>query len=132
MLPQRSGLETCRALRARADVPIIMVTARRAEEDRLQGFAEGADDYIMKPFSPRELVARVGAVLRRTVPTAAQTMTVGPSASIRGGTRCAWMAPSFHCACANMSCWPTYVPAHIPSAPALMAGSRVGVRFRRR
>ena len=78
MLPTRSGWDTCRALRARADIPIIMVTARRAEEDRLRGFAEGADDYIIKPFSPRELVARVGAVLRRTVPGATQPVAIGP------------------------------------------------------
>src|SRR5579884_4196048 len=78
MLPLRSGWETCRALRARADVPIIMVTARRAEEDRLRGFAVGADDYVIKPFSPRELVARVGAVLRRHHATTVQAITVGP------------------------------------------------------
>ncbi len=78
MLPLRSGWETCRALRARADVPIIMVTARRAEDDRLRGFAEGADDYVTKPFSPRELVARVGAVLRRRQPAAAAVISVGP------------------------------------------------------
>ena len=78
LLPTRSGWETCRALRARADIPIIMVTARRAEEDRLRGFAEGADDYIVKPFSPRELVARVGAVLRRTVPSVSQPVAIGP------------------------------------------------------
>ncbi len=77
MLPLRSGWETCRALRVRADMPIIMVTARRAEEDRLHGFAEGADDYITKPFSPRELVARVSAVLRRTVPSAGQPIAIG-------------------------------------------------------
>jgi DNA-binding response OmpR family regulator len=80
MLPLQTGWETCRALRARADVPIIMVTARRAEEDRLRGFAEGADDYVTKPFSPRELVARVGAVLRRRRPALAQPLTVGPIA----------------------------------------------------
>jgi DNA-binding response OmpR family regulator len=77
MLPQRSGWEICRALRAMMNVPIIMVTARRAEDDRLRGFAEGADDYIVKPFSPRELVARVGAVLRRTHPTMTANITVG-------------------------------------------------------
>ena len=65
MLPLCSGWEICRALRVRLDVPIIMVTARRTEEDRLRGFEEGADDYVVKPFSPRELVARVTAVLRR-------------------------------------------------------------------
>ncbi len=77
MLPLRSGWETCRALRARADVPIIMVTARRAEDDRLRGFAEGADDYVVKPFSPKELVARVGAVLRRHRPAIIQAMEFG-------------------------------------------------------
>ncbi len=80
MLPQRSGWETCRAIRARHDVPIIMVTARRAEEDRLRGFSEGIDDYVVKPFSPRELVARVGAVLRRHRVTATQAVTIGPLA----------------------------------------------------
>ena len=65
MLPFRSGFEVCRTLRTQIDVPIIMVTARRAEADRLRGFAEGADDYVVKPFSPRELVARVRAVTRR-------------------------------------------------------------------
>jgi two-component system response regulator ResD len=78
MLPLRSGWEICRALRAQMTVPIIMMTARRAEDDRLRGFAEGADDYIVKPFSPRELVARVGAVLRRTQPAIDQSISVGP------------------------------------------------------
>lgn len=80
MLPLRSGWEVCRMLRAQADVPIIMVTARRAEEDRLRGFAEGADDYVVKPFSPRELVARVGAVLRRqrTLPPTMPRIDLGP------------------------------------------------------
>ena len=78
MLPLRSGWEICRALRARTNVPIIMVTARRTEEDRLRGFAEGADDYVTKPFSPRELVARVGAVLRRHRPTMTQVREMGP------------------------------------------------------
>jgi DNA-binding response OmpR family regulator len=78
MLPVHSGLEVCRALRTQSDVPIIMVTARRAEADRLSGFAEGADDYVVKPFSPRELVARVGAVLRRHHHTPMEPVSVGP------------------------------------------------------
>ena len=78
MLPLRSGYEVCQALRARTDVPIIMVTARRAEADRLRGFAVGADDYVVKPFSPRELVARVGAVLRRHRHMPIEPMTIGP------------------------------------------------------
>ena len=71
MLPKIDGLEVCRRLRALGDVPIIMLTAKGEEMDRLLGLNLGADDYLTKPFSPRELVARVKAVLRRTavVPT---------------------------------------------------------------
>src|SRR5436190_10247491 len=65
MLPGRDGMSICRDLRQFTDVPIIMVTARIEEVDRLLGLDLGADDYICKPFSPRELVARVKAVLRR-------------------------------------------------------------------
>jgi len=65
MLPGKNGLDVCRALRATTDVAIIMVTARVEEIDRLLGLELGADDYICKPFSPREVVARVKAVLRR-------------------------------------------------------------------
>ncbi|MBS0282921.1 MAG: response regulator, partial [Proteobacteria bacterium] len=66
-----SGIEVCRRLRRASDtqnVPIIMLTARGEEEDRVRGLETGADDYVTKPFSPRELVARVGAVLRRVRP----------------------------------------------------------------
>jgi len=64
-LPGMDGLDVCRTLRRESDVPIIMLTARVEEADRLVGLELGADDYITKPFSPRELVARVRAVLRR-------------------------------------------------------------------
>src|SRR5688572_4194370 len=64
-LPGSDGLDVCRTLRRDSDVPIIMLTARAEETDRLIGLELGADDYIAKPFSPRELVARVRAVLRR-------------------------------------------------------------------
>ena len=66
MLPKLDGMSVCRALRQESDVPIIMATARVDEDDRLAGLDLGADDYIVKPFSPRELAARVRAVLRRT------------------------------------------------------------------
>jgi DNA-binding response OmpR family regulator len=66
MLPGVSGLKVCRRLRALGPVPIIMLTARSGEEDRILGLECGADDYVTKPFSPRELVARVDAVLRRS------------------------------------------------------------------
>lgn len=65
MLPGIDGLEVCRRLRADAPVPVIMLTARGDEDDRVMGLELGADDYIAKPFSPRELTARVKAVLRR-------------------------------------------------------------------
>jgi two-component system, OmpR family, response regulator RegX3 len=65
MLPGMSGTEICRTLRGRSDVPIIMLTARDAEVDRVVGLELGADDYVTKPFSTRELVARIKAILRR-------------------------------------------------------------------
>jgi DNA-binding response OmpR family regulator len=69
MLPEIGGLDVCRTLRSRAEtatLPIIMLTARAEETDRIVGLEIGADDYVTKPFSPKELVARVGALLRRT------------------------------------------------------------------
>ena len=74
MIEGISGIEVCRRLRRRptsANVPIMMLTARGEESDRIRGFETGADDYVTKPFSPRELVARVGAVLRRVRPALA-------------------------------------------------------------
>jgi two-component system phosphate regulon response regulator PhoB len=74
MIEGISGIEVCRRLRRRAtsaNTPIIMLTARGEESDRIRGFDTGADDYVTKPFSPRELVARVGAVLRRVRPALA-------------------------------------------------------------
>jgi two-component system alkaline phosphatase synthesis response regulator PhoP len=65
MLPGIDGLEVCRTLRAESDVPIIMLTAKTTDQDKLAGLDLGADDYVTKPFSPRELAARVRAVLRR-------------------------------------------------------------------
>jgi len=66
MLPGLSGLDVCRMIRQKTDVPIVMLTARKDEVDRVLGLELGADDYVTKPFSPRELVARVKAILRRT------------------------------------------------------------------
>ena len=65
MLPKIDGIEVCRQLRSQSDVPILMLTAKDEELDRVLGFSLGADDYVIKPFSPRELVARVKAILRR-------------------------------------------------------------------
>jgi two-component system phosphate regulon response regulator PhoB len=81
MIEGTSGIEVCRRLRrdkATAAVPIIMLTAREAEDDRVRGLDTGADDYITKPFSPRELLARVAAVLRRVRPAlAGETIEAG-------------------------------------------------------
>ncbi|HKJ94279.1 MAG TPA: phosphate regulon transcriptional regulator PhoB [Gammaproteobacteria bacterium] len=75
MLPGQSGLDLARKLKRdapTAEIPIIMLTARGEEEDKIRGLDTGADDYITKPFSPREMVARIKAVLRRTRPTASE------------------------------------------------------------
>jgi DNA-binding response OmpR family regulator len=80
MLPGRDGIEVTRQLRARTDVPIVMVTARGEEADRVLGLEVGADDYVTKPFSPRELLARIRATVRRVrgqAGPAQQTIQVG-------------------------------------------------------
>ena len=80
MLPGRDGIEVCRQLRGRSDVPILMVTARGEEADRVLGLESGADDYVTKPFSPRELLARIRANVRRVRGQAgppAETIQVG-------------------------------------------------------
>jgi two-component system response regulator BaeR len=74
MLPGLDGLSVCREVRGFSDVPIVMVTARVEEIDRLLGLETGADDYLCKPFSPRELMARIKAILRRAGPAAATPM----------------------------------------------------------
>jgi two-component system response regulator RegX3 len=82
MLPEMSGTEVCRELRQRSTVPIIMVTARDSEVDKVVGLEIGADDYVTKPYSPRELVARIRAVLRRRsaepADTGGTTLVAGP------------------------------------------------------
>ena len=104
MIEGTSGIEVCRRLRrdkTTAHVPIVMLTARGAEEDRIRGLETGADDYVTKPFSPRELIARVAAVLRRVRPAlAGETLTVGdisldPVAhKVRRGARSLAMGPT--------------------------------------
>ena len=81
MLPDGDGLEICRAIRARSDVPILMLTARGEEADRIVGLEIGADDYLPKPFNPRELLARLRAILRRRGPGS----RAGPGETLRFG-----------------------------------------------
>ena len=84
MLPGTSGLDVCRALRAGQKPPaIVMLTALGEEDDRIRGLELGADDYVSKPFSPRELVLRIGSVLRRTVAPAAGATSASPAPRIR-------------------------------------------------
>ncbi|MBL8072693.1 MAG: response regulator, partial [Nitrospira sp.] len=84
MLPGMSGFEVLEALRAEEEtraIAVLMLTARREEPDRIRGLTLGADDYLTKPFSPQELVLRVGAILRRlqqTLPVSSETLRVGP------------------------------------------------------
>jgi two-component system response regulator ResD len=83
LLPGVSGLDLCRQVRATSAVPIIMLTALGAEDEKLRGFALGADDYVTKPFSPREVVMRVQAVMRRV------EMTSAPAMALNGAIHCA-------------------------------------------
>ncbi|MFD5538833.1 response regulator [Streptomyces sp. NPDC127079] len=97
MLPGMDGLEVCRRLRDRAPVPVIMLTARGDEDDRIMGLEVGADDYVTKPFSPRELVLRVESVLRRSHPASAAhpltaaglTLDTGARRATKNGTELA-------------------------------------------
>ena len=94
MMPGMDGLEVCRRIREKSRMPIIMLTARGDETDRVVGLELGADDYVPKPFSPRELLARLRAVLRRAQPAASGAeIVVGGSRSTSARARCAW-APS--------------------------------------
>ena len=83
MLPGMDGLSVCRAVRAFSDVPIVMVTARVEELDRLLGLDSGADDYLCKPFSPRELMARIKVILRRVQPGASAPLCAVDEAAQR-------------------------------------------------
>jgi DNA-binding response OmpR family regulator len=87
MLPGLDGLEVCRRIRGGSDVPIILLTARAGESDRIVGLELGADDYLTKPFSPRELAARVRAVLRRARPAPGERRIEHPGLAIDMDTR---------------------------------------------
>ena len=86
-LPDMDGLDVCRQIRIRSSVPIVMLTARDEEADRLAGLGAGADDYLGKPFSPKELVARMKAVLRRSEPNAEEQVLVLGDVVLQRGAR---------------------------------------------
>ena len=104
MLPKLDGMEVCRVLREESDVPIVMLTARVDEEDRLKGLNLGADDYVTKPFSPRELAARVRAVLRRT---ARNALNRGPAKLSYGDVKVDLQRRSAHVAGEKVTLTPT-------------------------
>jgi len=85
-LPGMDGFDVCRAIRARSQVPILMLTARDDEPDRVVGLEVGADDYVTKPFSPRELVARIKAILRRTEQQPEQDVLTLADVTVNRGT----------------------------------------------
>ena len=87
MMPGMDGLEVCRRLRAKSQVPILMLTAKGDEADRVVGLELGADDYIAKPFSPRELLARLRAVLRRASPAVVSEQLTAGEIQLDVGTR---------------------------------------------
>ncbi len=89
-LPDRDGLDVCRALRAKTDTPILMLTARGTATDRIVGLELGADDYLPKPFEPRELLARLRAILRRrAAPSAEKPLRFGRARDRSRGARAA-------------------------------------------
>ena len=139
MLPGIDSLEVCRRVRARGSTPVIMLMARGEEIDRLIGLELGADDYVAKPFSPRELVARVKAVLRRTGATATAIAcasatsasaaasgrlrtSAAPSTSRRGSSTSSstWRATRARCSAASAS----WTPSGTTISPALRARLR--------
>ena len=117
-LPDGDGRDVCRALRRRSNVPILMLTARGTETDRIVGLELGADDYVVKPFSGAEVIARIRAVLRRAKPATAtepggpiSISTPGPAASASGPTSSSSRARS-------STCSPSSSPTPGMSSPA--------------
>ena len=105
-LPDGNGFDVCREIRTRSGVPIIMLTARDEERDRIEGLAAGADDYVCKPFSPGELMARVAAVLRRTRAMPPQDVfELGDIRLDRASRSVTRRRRRSTCASASSSCW---------------------------
>jgi len=88
MLPDADGMDLCRSIRSESDIPIVMLTARGDLPDRVLGLEFGADDYVPKPFEPRELVARVETLMRRTRETHTRRLTAGGGLVLETETRC--------------------------------------------
>ena len=132
MLPEMDGLSLTRWLRDRSNMPIILLTARRAEADRIAGLEMGADDYVVKPFSPQELVSRVRAVLRRTgreqgEPPPTQKLDVRRSrSSIRPDAWSPWRAGRSRSPPANSTCCFCWPSTRVRSSPVTSCWSESG------
>ena len=123
MLPGLSGTEVCRALRGRSNVPIIMLTAKDGEIDKVVGLELGADDYVTKPYSARELVARIRAVLRRRgdaaeAPPGTACSRPGRCGWTSSGTSSPWTASRWRCRSRSSTCWSTCCATPAGCSPA--------------
>ena len=106
-LPDMDGLEVCRHVRATSTVPILMLTARDDDVDKIVGLEVGADDYLTKPFNPRELVARIRSILRRATappPVSKGRGRTAPSPSTPAAASCSWTASRFSWRPRNSTC----------------------------
>ena len=120
MLPEMSGLDVCRVLRAEMSTPILMLTAKAGEIDTVVGLQVGADDYVTKPFSLNELMARVAAMLRRAELAGGQQVRPGEveefsvaSASIEPPGRCAWARTTCISRPRSSTCSPSCLPTRV-------------------
>ena len=133
-LPDMSGIEVCRRIRQRHDVPVIFLTARADEVDRVVGLELGADDYVTKPFSPRELAARAKAVLRRARRAARHPpmlrLRAPPSRSTRSGFRSPISASPSSCRATSTGCSPSCSSGPAASTAAISSWSSSGTRPR--
>ena len=121
MLPGLSGTEVCRSIRTKSQVPVIMLTAKDGEVDKVVGLEIGADDYVTKPFSSRELVARIRAVLRRrgeTEPAAPPPSRPGRSAWTSSATSSPSTATGSPCRSRSSSCWSSCCATPAGCSPA--------------
>ncbi|KZX20033.1 DNA-binding response regulator MtrA [Rathayibacter tanaceti] len=126
MLPGIDGIEVCRAIRAESGVPVIMLTAKSDTSDVVQGLESGADDYMVKPFDPKELVARIKTRLRPAVVAANAVLQVATSASTWPGTRSAAVRSGSASRRSSSTCSSRSPPSPSRCSPARCCSNRSG------
>ena len=134
MLPGRDGMEVTREIRRRGETPILMLTARSEDIDRIVGLELGADDYLTKPFNPREMVARVKAILRRSDPAAAwarDPWTWAACAWTRDGGRPTWPTVGSTCGRGSSTSWRPWRATRASSGAVTSCSRRCGARTSR-